>query len=188
MKVFGLAASPRRGGNTESLLDVTLAEVRAAGHQVRKARLSEYSIAPCAAHPGCRKGPECVIKDDFPALAEEAHGADGLVFAIPVYYWGVPAQLKAFIDRHLHYYGRRKYTARAIGLIIIAADDGIAETEQQMLNFLQTGGHAAIPWAQVLVLKGYAYDRTEAMGNPELVERAKDLGRTLAARLSKKPG
>jgi multimeric flavodoxin WrbA len=125
-----------------------------------------------------------VIQDDFPALAEEAHGADAVIFAVPVYYWGVPAQLKAFIDRHVHYYGRRKYSARAIGLIIIAADDGIEETEQQMLNFFETGGHAAIPWEQVVVLRGYASDRTEATSNPELMGRARDLGRTLAARLS----
>ncbi len=184
MKVLGLATSPRRGGNTDSLLDVTLAELSAAGHEVRKVRLCEHKVAPCEAHPGCRKGAGCVIQDDLPALADQAQGADAVVFAIPVYYWGVPAQLKAYIDRHVHYYGRRKYAARAIGVIIIAADDGIEETERQMLNFLQTGGHAAMPWDQVMVLRGYAYERTEAMGNPELVERAGDLGRSIAARLA----
>lgn len=183
MRVFGLVTSPRRGGNTESLLDIALAELAAAGHEINKVRLADHRIVPCEGHTGCRKGPRCVIDDDFGALADQAHEADAVVFAVPVYYWGVPAQLKAYIDRHVHYYGRRKYAARAIGLIVIAADDGIEETEQQMLNFLETGGHAAIPWEQVVVLRGYASERTEAIGNPELTGRARDLGRTLAARL-----
>lgn len=184
MRVFALAASPRQQGNTESLLDLALAEIEAAGHVVSKRRLGEYLVSPCLAHPECRRSAECLIRDDFPALADEAHQADAVLFAVPVYYWGVPAQFKAFIDRHLHYYGRSKYKARAVGLIVIAGDDGIEETEQQMRNFLETGAHSTVPWPEVLVLHGYASGREEAMGNEDLVERARELGRSVVARLA----
>lgn len=181
--MLGLAGSPRQGGNTESLLDVVLAEVKAAGHDQVKRRLTDYRVEPCVGHTGCRKGPRCVIQDDFPALAEEAMAADAIVFAVPVYYWGVPAQFKAYIDRHVHYYGRRKYAARAIGVILVAADDGIEETEDQMHSFLVKGGHGGIPWSEVSILRGYASGRGEALNNPELVEKACALGRLIAAKL-----
>ena len=80
MQVLGLASSPRRGGNTESLLDVALAELAGAGHQVDKVRLCDLKIAPCEAHPGCRKRPGgCVVQDDFPALADRAQDADAVI-------------------------------------------------------------------------------------------------------------
>jgi multimeric flavodoxin WrbA len=184
VRVWALATSPRQGGNSESLLDIALAELRAEGHEVTKRLLLDHPIAPCLAHPGCREGASCVIQDDFAALAEQAMTADAVLFAVPVYYWGVPAQFKAYIDRHVHYYGRRKYTARAIGLIVVAADDGIEETEGQLHSFLSKGAHAALPWSEVTILRAYAYDRGEALANPDLVERARAFGRQLAAQLT----
>ncbi len=184
MRVFGLAASPRHGGNSESLLDVVLAELKAAGHDVVKQRLTEHKVEPCGGHSGCRKLPQCIIEDDFPALSEGAMAADVVVFAIPVYYWGVPAQFKAFIDRHVHYYSRRKYAARAIGLIVVAGDDGIEETLDQMHSFLCKGGHGALPWSEVNILQAYASERGEALANPELVEKARSLGRRIAGKLA----
>jgi multimeric flavodoxin WrbA len=184
VRVWALATSPRHGGNSESLLDLALAEIRAAGHDVVKRELTAYRILPCVAHDGCRKMPACPQPDDFVALADEGMAADAVLFAIPVYYWGVPAQFKAYIDRHVHYYGRRKYKARAIGLIIVAADDGIKETEDQMHSFLTKGGHGAIPWNEVRILRAFAAGRDEALQNPELIEQASNFGRRLAQSLS----
>lgn len=183
MRVWALATSPRHGGNSESLLDLVLAEVKAAGHQVVKRELTNYRIEPCIAHDGCRKLPSCPQADDFATLAEEAMEADAVLFAIPVYYWGVPSPFKAYIDRHVRYYGRRKYKARAIGLIIVAADDGIEEAEDQMHSFFIKGGHASIPWTEVRRLRAFAAVRAEALQNLELVEQARAFGRTLAAAL-----
>ncbi len=183
MQVFALATSPRLGGNSESLLDIVIAELATAGHETTKVRLVEHQVAPCLGHEGCRSGPQCQIDDDFADIAEAAMAADVLLIAIPVYYWGVSAQLKAYIDRHVHYYNQRRYQARAIGVIIVAADDGIEETEDQVHSFLSKGGHAEIPWEQIDRLHGYAYGRTEAQNNPELVERARGLARGLLCRL-----
>jgi multimeric flavodoxin WrbA len=162
---------------------VALAEIAAAGHDTRKIRLIERQVGPCLAHPNCRDGQACRVRDDFPALAEAVHEADAVLFAVPVYYWGVPSHFKAFIDRHVHYYGLRKYAARAIGVILVAAEDGIEETELQMRNFLETGGHAGIPWSEVLVLQAYAYARGEARSSAELMSQAAELGRSIVARL-----
>ena len=184
MRVVGFACSPRRGGTTESLLDLALAEVAGNGTTIVKHQIAKLNIQPCVAHPGCRDRADCLLTDDFAAVAESAMDADAVIFAVPVYYWGVPAQLKAFIDRHVHYYGLRQYAARAIGLIVIAGDDGLEETEDQMHSLLIKGGHAAVPWDDVLIVRGYANERGEALKQPELTEAARSLGREIRQRLS----
>jgi multimeric flavodoxin WrbA len=183
MQVVGFACSPRLGGNTESLLDLALAEIAGEGTAVVKHRIAKLDIRPCVAHPGCRERDDCLLTDDFAAVAESAMEADAVIFAVPVYYWGVPAQFKAFIDRHVHYYGLRKYQARAIGLIVIAGDDGLEEAEDQMHSFLVKGGHGGIAWDDVLIVRGYANARGEAVKLPELAEAACSLGREIRQRL-----
>lgn len=185
MRVFALACSPRRGGNSESLLDVVLADLHAAGHAVTKVSLADYRVEGCQGHGGRCSGEACPIDDGFAEMAEEAMAADCFVLAIPVYYWGVPAQLKAYIDRHVHYYGRRRYAARAIGVIIVAADDGISETEEQVHSFLIKGGHVSLSWDDIDRLGAFAHERGEALAHPELLEKARALAQQLHNRLLK---
>ncbi len=47
----------------------------------------------------CAKDGECIIKDDFQELLEKWIEADVILYSVPVYHMGMPAQLKAFLDR-----------------------------------------------------------------------------------------
>ena len=181
MSVFALGASPRRGGNSDSLLDIAVRELESAGHAVTRYQLADHQVAPCLAHDDCHA---CPIEDDFAELATAAMDASAVLFALPVYYWGVPAQLKAFIDRHIHYYRGRKYSARAIGLIIVAGGDGLDEAEAQMTNFLCKGAHAALPRDQIQVLSAYASEVGDAIADPVLRAKAHKFGQSLAAQLA----
>ena len=52
-------------------------------------------IAPCLGCDGCKRGEKiCVQKDDSQLLMNEMRQADYIVFATPVYWWGMTAQLK----------------------------------------------------------------------------------------------
>jgi len=183
MRAVALAGSPRRGSNSEALIDAALETIAGAGVEVAKHRLADLDIRPCVAHAKCRELRRCPHPDDFAAIAEAAMDADLVLFAVPVYYWGVPAQFKAYIDRHIHYYGLRKYRARAIGLIIVAHSDGVEEAEDQMHSFLIKGGHAGIAWSDVRILRAYAGEPGEAAGNRELIEAAHSFGRALLDQL-----
>ena len=46
MKVVAIGGSPRKGGNTDYLIDQALAELKAAGIELEKIVLNEYKIAP----------------------------------------------------------------------------------------------------------------------------------------------
>jgi multimeric flavodoxin WrbA len=98
-RVLGIVGSPRRRGNTETLVDEVLRGAEEAGAQVEKVILSELDIGPCRACEACRETRECVQRDDMPALLEQMERSQVWVLGTPIYWWGPTAQFKAFIDR-----------------------------------------------------------------------------------------
>lgn len=99
MKVAAFNGSPRKGGNTESLLWEALRPIEYAGHDVAKFNLNEMSIKPCQDCGGCEKTGLCVWKDDMTLVASAMREADRLILASPVFFFGVSAQAKTMIDR-----------------------------------------------------------------------------------------
>lgn len=97
--VLGLATSPRRGGNSEALLDAALDGAAGAGAQVTKLALSDLAVGPCRECGGCDATGACVVKDDAPAIFARLKEHDRLVFATPIYFLNMCAQAKALVDR-----------------------------------------------------------------------------------------
>lgn len=115
--VLGIVGSPRRGGNTEILVDEVLAGAHAAGALTEKVILNELDISPCQACHACRKTGACVQRDDMPALLEQMARSQVWVLGTPIYWWGPTAQFKAFLDR---WYGVRRemFAGRRVVLAI----------------------------------------------------------------------
>jgi len=99
VKVLALEGSPRRGGNSSLLLKWVLEGVEEGGGEVSLLRVSDLDIAPCTGCDGCIQTGECVIRDDMDSVMEMVLASQHLVVATPVYFYHVPAQLKALIDR-----------------------------------------------------------------------------------------
>ena len=99
IQVLGIAGSPRRHGNTEILLDSFLTAAEGAGAQVRKVVASRLDIAGCLGCGVCDTANQCAQKDEFQGVDRLLTGSDVIAIASPLYFWGVPAQLKALIDR-----------------------------------------------------------------------------------------
>jgi len=99
MKVLGIMGSPRRQSNTEILLDKALEGAREAGAEVEKVLVSKLEISPCLEIYACRKDGNCAIKDDMQLLYKKLLEADHIVFASPIFFYGITSQAKAIIDR-----------------------------------------------------------------------------------------
>ena len=99
MKVLGIMSSPRRQSNTEILLDKALEGAREAGAEVEKVLVSKLKISPCLEIYACRKDGNCAIKDDMQSLYKKLLEADHIIFASPIFFYGVTSQAKAIIDR-----------------------------------------------------------------------------------------
>ncbi|MHA2425260.1 MAG: flavodoxin family protein [Candidatus Thorarchaeota archaeon] len=98
-QILGIVGSPRKGSNTETLVDKVLEGAEGVGAIGKKVILSTIDIRPCRACDACLKTGKCVQKDDFSELLEEMQSADVWVLGTPVYWWGPTAQFKAFLDR-----------------------------------------------------------------------------------------
>lgn len=99
MKILLINGSPRQHGNTDILLDKVAEGVRLAGREAETIRLADLAIHPCIGCGHCEAEGVCVIEDDMTPLYDQLARADRVVIGTPVYFYGVTAQTKAFIDR-----------------------------------------------------------------------------------------
>ena len=97
--VLGIVGSPRKGGNTETLVDEVLAGAVEAGAEAVKATLRDLNISPCKACNGCQTTGKCVQDDDMKHVLKLMKKSDVWILGTPVYWWGPTAQFKAFLDR-----------------------------------------------------------------------------------------
>ena len=97
-QIVGIIGSPRKGMNTDILVQSILDGCRQAGAAVSTIYLDDLAIRPCRA---CKvqDGVGCVIDDDMAQLYAVFEAADGLVLGTPVYYNSVSGQMKLMIDR-----------------------------------------------------------------------------------------
>ena len=103
MKVLSIIGSPIKNGTTEKLVDELQKGIIAKHNyaDISKIFIQGQQIEPCIACNCCQKtlDSRCVIQDDMLENYSKIINSDVLVFATPIYWWNVSAQLKLFIDR-----------------------------------------------------------------------------------------
>ncbi len=102
MKTLILKASPNKDGNTATMAERFAAGLQDVGYSdITEFWLNDLDIRPCQACNQCFQPPfaGCVLDDDFMTIHPAFRDADLLVFAAPVYWWHLCAQMKTFVDR-----------------------------------------------------------------------------------------
>jgi multimeric flavodoxin WrbA len=99
VKVLGLFGSPRRGGNTDLLLEEMLKGAEEAGAQIERIVITELKFSPCIECHGCDETGECVLDDDMAKVYPKLLEAGWIILASPIFFYGVTAWTKALIDR-----------------------------------------------------------------------------------------
>ncbi len=112
VKVLAFAGSPRRGGNSETLLDWVLAAMAADADVVmEKIALTEANINPCRGCNACQKLNRCVQRDGMDIVHDKIIEADVIILAAPIFCMGIAAQAKILIDR-AQVFTSRKYVLK----------------------------------------------------------------------------
>ena len=152
MNILILSGSPRKGGNTDLLVE---AFVKGASqeHYVEVVSVLGYKVNPCMGCNACfkNKANACVQNDDMSLIYEKMSRADMLVIASPVYFYGLSAQLKAVIDR-FHNPIRDTFRLKKMALLLVGAAtlpelfDSILAQYRLCLNFfkLEDAGHVLV--------------------------------------------
>ena len=99
-KIVVMTGSPRKNGNSFAMTEAFIQAAEAKGHTVKRFDTAMMKVGGCRACETCfQTGKPCSFDDDFNTIAPAILEADVLVFTMPVYWYSIPAQIKAVIDR-----------------------------------------------------------------------------------------
>ena len=110
MKICALMASPRKNGNTASMLEPLIKTLEQNSAEVKKISLFDKKIESCIACRNCQKDHTifgCTHDDDMQEIFDAVMEADAILLATPIYSWYCTAPMKAALDRLM--YGMNKY-------------------------------------------------------------------------------
>ena len=180
-KIVILLGSPRREGNSAALAE-RIAE-GAAGAEVEVFYLHGMKIAPCNACEGCHKpgAKGCVIKDDMQRLYPRMTEADAIVFASPIYWFTVSAQMKLAMDRcyALIRPDGHAFRGKRIGLAFsYGGEDPFDSGCTNAIRMFQDA-FGFIGAEIVGIVYGSASGAGDIRSNQKAMDEAKDLGRKL---------
>lgn len=182
MKIIGIAGSPRKQGNSTTLLNYVLEGAAEKGaERLPIVHLEDLNFKGCQNCGGCNDTGRCVQKDDLTPVYKSLAEADIWVLSSPIYFDGISGQLKLFFDRLLCLYWKKLPDKRR-GAIVIAYEDKKREDYIENMKVYQN----YLPWfsefefVDVLEAWGVA-KKGDVAKKPEFLEQAKELGRKLAS-------
>ena len=108
MNVIGIYGSPRKGGNSDLLLDSALRGVHEKGANVKKVYVRDLSISGRRECDVCEKTGMCVLQDDMQDIYHLLDDADIIILSSPIFFYGLTSQIKALIDRGQAMWWRRR--------------------------------------------------------------------------------
>ncbi len=97
--IIAIYGSPRRKGNTATLLKEAVNGAQDGGARVEELVLRDLKMSPCLEIYGCNKAGECLLKDDFQKARDLILASQGLILASPVFFYTVSAHTKILMDR-----------------------------------------------------------------------------------------
>jgi len=101
MRILGINASPRFGGNTDILLDKALEGGRSKGAETKKIILNDLKLSPCqeVEYEHIKDNGLSVIEDDMHLIYKNIEKTDSIILASPIFFGSLTAQAKIMIDR-----------------------------------------------------------------------------------------
>jgi len=196
-RIVALYGSPRRNGNTATLLSQAIRGARDAGAEVESIVLRDKRISPCLEIYGCKEAGECAIRDDFQEVRDRMLAADGLIIATPVFFYTVSAHLKLLMDRCQSLWVKKywidqtpyaQWTPRRKALVIAAGAtrgkklfDGLLLTMKYFLDVFDA------EVADSLLFRGLDFEG-DALAHPEFLEQAYRGGHAFAEAVMKAGG
>lgn len=109
MHLTAIFGSPRKNGNTDIMTEAFLEGASSAGNVgVERLYVRDLDVSGCLGCGHCDREGVCVQKDDMARVIDILDSADRVVMAAPIYFYGLPGQLKLMVDRSQAPFMRRE--------------------------------------------------------------------------------
>ena len=106
MKIIAINGSPRKGWNTDILLQKALAGAKSVGASTEIIHLYDLDFKGCRSCMACnlkdgKSLGHCAIADGLKPVLEKIDQCDGLILGSPIYFGDVTAEMRALLERLL---------------------------------------------------------------------------------------
>ena len=177
LKVLGLVGSPRRGGNTDLIVQAVLEGAAANRNPTEKTYLYDLIIEPCIDCKACKKTPhQCILQDDMPKLYPKLATSDVIVFGTPLYWYGPSAKMKLLVDRFRPLIASKALQGKK-AVLVIPSEEGNEACIHAVGMFVLSFEYLGMNLAKTLLPK--ASGKGEITNQPEKLKEAYAVGNGL---------
>ena len=179
-RIVILNGSPRRNGNTSTLVKAFTEGAESAGNTVTEFFLDGMKIHGCKGCFGGHSSRECpcVQKDDMGKIYPAVKECDVIILASPLYYWNMSGQIRTAVDRLFALEegdgNLLRGHGRSCALLMAAEGNGFDDV---LLYYSHLMEH--LKWKNLgSVLAGGNGDVGDIEGKPE-IQKAYELGKSI---------
>ncbi len=174
MKIVIINGSARKGNTLTAIQAFT--EGVAEGNEIEIIAAEKLTIAPCKGCEVCQCSKGCVDRDDTNPTIDKIVAADVVVFATPVYWWGMSAQMKLIIDKC--YCKGMHLKNKNVGVLVVGAAP-VGSIQYELIDKQFQCIADFLSW-NMLFQKSYsASERTDLSNNTDAIAELKELGSNL---------
>ncbi|MBD3180997.1 hypothetical protein GF312_01825 [Candidatus Poribacteria bacterium] len=183
-KLLALVGSPRKGGNTDTLVDEAVYVFYKAGGEAEKIYLNSVHIKPCQGCFACMENDGldsvCIQQDDMMGIYQKMFEADFVLWATPIYMWSPTAQMKLYLDRlfplgdYQNTRWRCALNGTPVGIIIVYAENdplhsGVFQTRDILKVVAEaSGGNTAF------VIHSTVGEKGKTRQNVDLIQKVQE--------------
>ena len=167
MKIVVLTGSPRKNGNSAYLAE----------QFIKGADCAFKQVEPCRACNRCGMDGPCIFNDDFQELRPHLIDAGMVVFATPMYYFSISAQMKRVIDRFYAINGQIKGARKKAAFLMTYADTSRKEAEPMLVHYHTLMDY--LGWTSVGEVVAPGVWTAGSVRNTDYPQQAYQLGRSL---------
>ena len=179
MKALAINGSPRKGGNTETLLRKAMEPIAEAGYGTEFLQLGGNPIRGCTACGACgrMKNRQCVMDDDlFNLVFMKMIDADAILIGSPTYFANMTAETAALISRAGYVaLANGGLLRRKIGAAVVAKRRGGAVNVMDGINHLFLINQMIVPGSTYWNM-GLGSARLDVLDDEEGLKNMRDLG------------
>lgn len=176
IKIVGVISSPRKQGNSATLVRRALAGSKAGGGEVEELFLPEYNLEFCQGCFACLKRGSCALTDDLEMLRDKLKEADGLVVSSPTHGLEPNAIMKNFMDRIGLF---SAYTSFLADKYVVSISTTGAVGAKRVAKKLTSINSGFAQTGYVSGIQAVALDWDHVSDYPEYLEEAFELGQRL---------
>lgn len=177
MKIVVLTGSPRANGNSAYLAEQFIKGAQEKGHEIYRFDCAFKHVEPCRACNRCGMNGTCIFNDDFLELRPKLIEANMVVFASPMYYFGISAQMKRVIDRFYAINGQIKGAPKKAAFLMTYADTAAREAEPMLVHYRMLMDY--LGWTSVGEVVAPGVWTAGSVRNTDYPQQAYRLGKSL---------